>query len=339
MSIKRIAISRTDAIGDVILTLPLAGLLKSLHSNCQLIFLGRTYTQSVVACCPHIDEFINMDAIEKLSFEEQTRAFENLHLDAIIHVLPNKQIARLAKNAHIPLRIGTTNRIHHWKSCNKLVPLSRRKSSLHEAQLNFKLAYPLGAKSDYTLAEVLSFQRFEVPQKSFSIIDKQKFNIVLHPKSNGSGREWGLNNFAELIRLLPPNLFKIFITGTATEGDIIRQTLLGPFEDKVVNLTGKQSLEEFISFLSQTDAILAAGTGPLHIGAALGIHAIGLFPPIKPIHPARWAPLGHKTKVFVNNDRNCKKICLHDTRACVCMKKILPHDILKYLLELQSSKE
>ncbi|NLF41723.1 MAG: glycosyltransferase family 9 protein, partial [Bacteroidales bacterium] len=41
-------ISRTDAIGDVILTLPLASYLKSLEPGRKIIFLGRNYTKAII---------------------------------------------------------------------------------------------------------------------------------------------------------------------------------------------------------------------------------------------------------------------------------------------------
>ena len=47
--------------------------------------------------------------------------------------------------ARIAERIGTTNRIYHWRYCNELVRLSRRNSVYHEAQLNLRLLAPLGA--------------------------------------------------------------------------------------------------------------------------------------------------------------------------------------------------
>jgi ADP-heptose:LPS heptosyltransferase len=38
--------------------------------------------------------------------------------------------------------------------------------------------------------------------------------------------------------------------------------------------------------------LVAASTGPLHIASAVGIHAIGLYPSKRPMHPGRWMPLG-----------------------------------------------
>jgi heptosyltransferase-3 len=55
-------------------------------------------------------------------------------------------------------------------------------------------------------------------------------------------------------------------------------------------------LDELIAFIFNADGLLASGTGPLHLAAASGIHALGLFPPSRPIHPGRWAPLGKKAE-------------------------------------------
>jgi heptosyltransferase-3 len=63
---KTIIISRTDSIGDVVLTLPMAGLIKKFYPQSKVIFLGKTYTEPVVALSKHVDEFINWDELQKL---------------------------------------------------------------------------------------------------------------------------------------------------------------------------------------------------------------------------------------------------------------------------------
>ena len=47
--LHKIIISRTDSIGDVMLTLPLCVWLKEKYPNTELVFLGRTYTESIVS--------------------------------------------------------------------------------------------------------------------------------------------------------------------------------------------------------------------------------------------------------------------------------------------------
>jgi len=320
-------ISRTDAIGDVVLTLPMAGVLKQLYPDAQILFLGRAYTEEVVMASEHIDGFINWDKCKDLSI---------FNADAIIHVFPNKDIARAAKKAHIKERIGTTNRIYHWWTCNRLVKLSRRHSPLHEAQLNLQLLRPLGAAAQYSLEDIRRYYGLTrlapLPADIAARIDPRRFNLVLHPKSRGSAREWGLDNFRELIRLLPQDHFKIFISGTAAEGELVR-SLFGEFPF-LTDLTGRLTLSQLISFLSRADGLVAASTGPLHLAAALGINAMGIYPPIRPMHPGRWAPVGAKAKVFVKEGEceDCRK-----TGNCHCIREIRAGMLKDYLLA-QNSK-
>ena len=134
----KIILSRTDSIGDVILTLPMAGLIKKEFPKATILFLGRSYTKEVIALSEHVDEFINYDEIEKLKAKEQITFLKKFEADIFLHVFPKKQIASLAKSAGITSRIGTTNRLYHWFTCNKLIKLSRTNSTLHESQLNLK---------------------------------------------------------------------------------------------------------------------------------------------------------------------------------------------------------
>ena len=55
---KNILIVRTDRIGDLILTLPLAGLIKKQYPDSKVSFLVREYTKNIVSNHPYIDEVI-----------------------------------------------------------------------------------------------------------------------------------------------------------------------------------------------------------------------------------------------------------------------------------------
>jgi heptosyltransferase III len=330
--IQRIIISRTDAIGDVILTLPLCGIIKKEYPGSKIIFLGRTYTEAVIKCCEWVDEFINADDLLKANDEEATAELQKLNADAFLHVFPNKRLASLAKKAGIPIRIGTTNRLFHWGKVNKLVPLSRKNSTLHEAQLNCKLLGPLGIKVLPSLKELSEFTGFtRIPEESnLSILNKTKINVILHPKSNASAREWSLENYRNLIRLLPAEKYNIFISGTDKEKAILSDWIQ-MLPAHVNDIIGKFSLKEFISFISQADYLVAASTGPLHIAAATGTGAIGIYPPIKPMHPGRWQPIG-KNAHYVCVDRSCND-CRKAPQTCHCMNDITAQEIAVLLSE------
>ena len=291
----------------------------------------------MVDTCAHVDQFVPWDLLSGLDEASQAKAFGDLHVDTIIHVFPHKQIARLAKAADIPVRIGTRSRLHHLLYCNKLVPLSRKNSPFHEAQLNLKLLAPLDIHESPALDELQgSFGLTKVkhlPQELRNLIKPQMRAVILHPCTKGSAREWGLDRFSELLALLPVDRFQVFVTGSSAEGESMRG-FLSQNHTRITDLTGKLSLAELVSFISSCDALVAASTGPLHIAAALDKIAIGIYAPMKPIWPRRWAPIGLRAHVLVA-DRNCND-CRHGG-PCECMRSIVPKNVAAILIAQAAS--
>lgn len=329
---ETIIISRTDSIGDVVLTIPMCGVLKEYFPKCKIIFLGNTYTLPVLNACSYIDEAIDWWALRNLPEKAQIEAINKLNANAFIHVFPNKQLSSLISKTNIKYRIGTNRRIYNLFNCNKLVNLTRKNTNFHEAQLNIKLLSPFGINIQPELNEIpkwYGLNKIAESNKAKEYIDSAKINVILHPKSKGSAREWGLTNFKALINQLPEEKFNILISGTEEEGKLFREELLSTGKKNVKDVSGKLSLSEFISLINYADALVAASTGPLHIAAALNKTAIGLFAPMRPIFPTRWAPLGEKAKVLVKEKscNDCKK-----GGACHCIMEIEPlqaYQILK----------
>ena len=109
----------------------------------------------------------------------------------------------------------------------------------------------------------------------------------------------------------------MYFSGTAAEGDLFRSSL--PNHELIHDCSGTMDLTSFISFIAEADALVACSTGPLHIAASTGIHAIGLFSPRRPIHPGRWSPIGPKVSVLTFDDQcpTCKK-----GKSCNCIANI-----------------
>lgn len=330
-----ILLSRNDGIGDMVLMLPMAGVIKANYPQIKIAVLGKKYTKALVDACIYVDEFIDED-----DFFSKEILVDNLKPHAIIHVRTNKRVAKRAKALKIPLRIGTTSRMYHWFTCNKLIPLSRKTSTLHEAQLNLKLLAPLGIYKEYSLAELQTYfglERMEILQQQYlDVLQTDKFNLVIHPKSQGSSREWPIEHFTALINMLDADKYNIILTGVEKEKPFIQKIIDG-LNKPVINLAGNLELSQFIPFLKNCDGIVANATGPLHLGAALGIHALGIYPPIKPIHPGRWSPLGSKVQVFVL-DKNCT-VCKNDKNFCPCVNAIKPVEIKIALDKIVSQKQ
>jgi ADP-heptose:LPS heptosyltransferase len=332
---QSLIISRTDSIGDVMLTLPLCGLLKKYYPDLKILFLGANYTRAVVQCCDHVSQFIDQNELLSLDRKALTRFLAEKEVFGIVHVFPNKAIARRFAQCSLPLRLGTTNRIYHWTTCNRLVTLSRKNSRLHEAQLNIALMrdYLPAQVFDLPLNTLADYYGFHAPLLASDfrkLIPDDCPAWVLHPKSKGSAREYPLPAWIVLAERLSETA-TVFISGTENERQAL-QPIFDRLGNRVVDIVGKMNLSEFIAFLSNVTGIIAGSTGPLHIGSALGIRAVGLYPPIRPVHPGRWSPVGKHALALTGKDY-CHR-CLPRNGTCACMEAITVGQITDGLTSL-----
>lgn len=322
----RILISRIDKIGDVILTLPLAGWLKQKYPTSQIYFLGQNYTSDVIKLSGAVDHVIEWNELSASPIAQ--KVLSDLKIDIAIHVFPNSKIAWLCKKANIPIRIGTSHRWYHWFTCNHLSHFSRKNSHFHEAQLNFKLIVKNDSEIP-ALNQIPTYYELKTPPPPpkwvLEKLSKDKLNIILHPKSKGSAREWPLENFSKLISIAGSK-YNFLISGGPNEKELLSSWISK--HPEAVDLTGALTLAELVSVINASDGLIAASTGPLHIASSLGVSALGLYPPIKPMDPNRWAPLGKKATFLVEN-KNCNS-CLNQT-SCPCMNLIIPEQVFNVI--------
>lgn len=316
---KKVLISRTDSIGDVMLTLPLVAWLKENFPSCHVTFLCRSYTEKIVRCMQGVDETLLLETIENKEKADQVAFVESLKIDAAIHVFPRKSLAKLLKKAGIPVRIGTSHRSYHLFTCNIRPSFSRKRSPLHEAQLNFELIRPFGLK------ELPAFEKLNEWTKLFTspeaalpeFISGLTDYVILHPKSQGSAREWPVEKYMELASELVQSGKSVVFTGTEKEGEQFRNSI--PANERIIDSTGKLDIEQLITLINHCSAIVACSTGPLHIGGFLNKCTVGLYSPRIPIHPGRWKPLGSKTQILVF-DPDCP-VC-RSGKECDCLSQI-----------------
>lgn len=326
---KRILFSRTDSIGDVILTLPLVAEFKKKFPEVEVWFLAAPYTIPVLECCSAIDKIVDWKMLTDAPKPMQVQRLRELEIDTIVHVFPNKEIARLAKNAKIPMRIGTSHRVFHVLTCNEKVNFTRRKSDFHEAQLNFHLmrntGFPTLPSWEMLNADLSYFK----PAQHVEVAELQphKKQVILHAKSQGSAVEWPIEKYAILAEELERLDVRVFFTGTEKEGVSFRGAI--SWSDNIVDTSGRFTLSELISFVDQCDMLVACSTGPLHIAGIRNKHVIGLFTAKRPLHPGRWRPLGENSVALTS-----RPVCTCKSKErCTCLEDISVELVLNQIKE------
>lgn len=324
-----IILSRPDALGDAVVTMTTAGWIKEHAPSTRVVVVAKEYTRPVWSRCAHADRVITLEELERGGERTAVPELEAVGAEAIVHVFPHRPLARWAKAAGIPWRIGTSHRWWHWSTCNERVGFSRKRSDLHEAQLNIKLLAPFGVPMPSTIAELVPHIGYAAPAPAAGVkalLRPGVRNIILHPLL-GSGVGWGLENFSALIHALDPARYHCLITGTAEEARRYRVHL--PITaDHVTDTGGTLGMEGLMQLVGACDAFVSASTGPLHLAAASGVRAIGLFSMRRPIFPARWAPIGRDAHALVH-DPGCAP-CARGA-PCDCIQRISPRRVLEQL--------
>lgn len=326
----RILVSRTDRIGDVVLTLPLCGLLRT-ELGAEVVVLGRGYTRPVLEASPHVAEVLDWDDVALAGPRAQRDFLGAARVDVILHAFPRPDIARAARAAGIATRIGTSHRLYHWLTCNAPEHFSRRHSPLHESQLNVRLARRLLGEPIPTSDALAHLTRLEprepLPAAVTDLLDSRRSQLVLHPLTGGSAREWPLAHWRELAESLDPSRVQVVVTGSVSERELLAGWMR-TMPAHTTDLTGQLSVGQLVSLYARVDGVVAASTGPLHIAAAAGANTLGLFSPTAPVHPGRWAPMGPRASYMtpaVSCD-SCRGL-RGATDSCTCLDAITVSDV------------
>lgn len=335
MAIKssHILICRNDNIGDVVLTLPITAWLKQHFPSVKISFMCRGYAAAVVRRCSTVDDVVECEGV----MDDPVRYFRQSDIDTVIFAQPDRRFAIAAFKAGIKHRVGNARqKIYQLLFCNRRVRFSKRTTDLHEAQINFEFLRPFGLGSIPDLETIAGLYQFkpETDAQVGALLAPHRFNLIIHTKSNGHGREWPIGHFTRLADILKkqPDIH-LWTTGSAAEGRWLEEHAAALLESQnVSNVCGKLTLAQLGVMISLADGLIASGTGPLHLSAALGQRTLGLFPPTRPMHPGRWAPVGRRAQsLFMPTScPNCRE---RTTPSCECMENITPQAVGEIVLQ------
>lgn len=322
---KNILIVRTDRIGDVILTLPLAGIIKKVYPDSRITFLVREYTKNIVSNHPFIDEVIVInESKNKVSFFDNVEIIKSKKFDVCIVARPSFVIAIILFFSGIKNRIGTGYR---WYSLffNQRVYEHRKTAEHHELEYNVNLLNKIGIKNSVTEENVSYDLTVDdgALQKVIQLlldekVDLQKLIIIVHPGSGGSSVDLPVDKFIELVNRLDSDNFQIILTGNKNEAALCNKI---KSSSKAINFAGKFNLEELTALISKCSIFISNSTGPIHIAAALRKFTVGFYPKIVSCSQERWGPYTSKKLVYVPQI-DCKNCTREQCENLNCMNSI-----------------
>jgi heptosyltransferase III len=329
---ENVLVVRTDRIGDVVLTLPMIPVLRSVLPRARISMLLRPYTAALVDGFEGIDDILTYDdSGERKGFFAFLAELRARHFDLVVVSHPTFRIAALAFLAGIQTRVGSGYR---WYSFlfNKPVFEHRKTAEKHEAEYNLSLLRTLGVDPPEVPRISLPLdeharRKAAAELERIGVSPTEDF-VVLHPGSGGSARDWSPRNFGELAKGLAKENVKVVVTGIDAENALVNEvvTLSG---GSAFPSVGRLTLKELGALVASARLFVSNSTGPLHIAAAVGTPVIAFYPPIRECSPRRWGPLTDKKIVFTADNLSCPRCQGGPCQGNDCMEQIKVTDVLR----------
>jgi len=347
---KHLLFIRLDAIGDFILWLDAARVLREYYEGYHITFVGNALYNDLAKSLPYFDTVISVSPnklrkdlkyrfqifqeIRKTSYEKiihfpYTRSAYFPDGEAIVHI------------ARSPEKIGSIgDPTDNWrkKISDRFYTrlLSATPKLMMELERNAEFLNELGVK-DY-LAKVVQFP-FEIPNSTVPVI---QFDYILFPGAGSPKRQWPLAAFASLAdRIYQEMGWQGLICGGPGEEKLGEQ-LMSLTKAPLRSAIGKTSLTELISLISQAQLLIGNETSAVHIAAAVNTPAIcllggghyGRFMPYPALNNGRPlpTPVVHKMTCF-----ECNWQCifdLKDSQPVPCIENISVDAVWKKIEQL-----
>jgi heptosyltransferase-2 len=150
--------------------------------------------------------------------------------------------------------------------------------------------------------------------------------VALAPGSVGEAKRWPASHYAEVAKALAMDGVEIWIIGGPDEKPFAKE-IIAHAGSGVRDFTGG-ALRDGVIALSLASAVVANDSGLLHVSAALGVPAIGIF---GPTDPAKWAPINPVADIIVHEPPLDCQFCAQyvcPLQHHNCMREIAPSRVV-----------
>lgn len=303
-----ILVTRTDRIGDLVLTTPVFKALRDKFPKARiaaLVFIGH---REVVEGNPFLDEVILYDkeGSEKSIWGQFGFAgrIRKKKFNLVVHCHATNRMHLATWLAGIPVRIGYDRRapwaLTHVKQYDK------KFGEKQETEYLFDLLTPLGI----TRPEVLEsfFPVTDRAQRSFNHlmfhlkIPQGKPWVILSPSASDVTKMWPAEKFSELAARIQRDMDGIVMAiGSAKDKPVV-ESVREKSNVPILDLGGRLTLGMLAALLKKSAILISNDSGPVHIASAVGCPVVSIFGRYEPgLGPNRWRPLGRNGRIVVKD--------------------------------------
>lgn len=325
-----VLVTRTDRLGDLILTAPLFDAVKQHFPRARVSVLASPANAGIAARLRGIDA-VEVDDVEArhsgwrgtLTLAHRLR---QLGIDIILFGNSKHRLALGAWLARIPVRIGSARRGY---SILYTARVHGRRFE-HETDRMLRLLQPLGINATSGVAAqctVTEQDRAAVAQllTTRGLGPGQRLAVV-HPGNSGNAMNASPAWYVTLADALHEAGYTVVLTGTAADHALTAH-IAGAMQHSALDLSGDLTVGELGALLARSQLCIASSTGPTHLAAAVGTPTVGLYSPLA--DQERWLPRGVTVEVLRPGVGMTCPTCLGPRCAFFnCMDRIAPERVV-----------
>jgi lipopolysaccharide heptosyltransferase II len=335
----KIAVIRTDRIGEVLLSTVLVPAIKLVYPEAEIFFVTSEYARPLVEDMELVKEVLTFNTPYKKGWvREAGRLAGDLRrrrIDTAIVLNPHKALHLACFLAGIPVRAGYDRK---WGFLlNRRIRDERDKGLKHECEYAMDLSRAIGI--DWSVPEVrLGVNEAAGERAARLLADKMDGAghalVAVHPGSSNISKIWPRERYAELIRRIKDeSVAEVVLLGGAGEKRLTEE-IARESGVRTVDLAGELDLKELAAVLARVDIFVGNDAGPMHMAAAVGTPVVAIFGRNIPgVGPKRWGPWGEGHVVF-HETPGCEPCldsgCNKDHR---CLKNITVDQVFEAVKE------
>jgi len=331
---KNILIRGVNWIGDSIMTLPTIKSLRKIFKNSNISLLIKPWVFSIFENNPDINEIIKYE-------DEYNTLLGHIKL---ANILKKRKfdIAILLQNAFdaalITFLAGIKERAGYKRDgrgflLTKPINIHEKLKNKHQVYYYLNLIEGLGFKPEFSIPYIYLKIDERINARNY-LSHLKRPTLGINPGATyGSAKRWFPERFAEIASwFIKDTDGSVIIFGSKSETDISEEIIkhietkylkdyvpiIDNKHSKVLDLTGRTTLRELVSLISECDVFLTNDSGPLHISYAVGTPLVALF---GSTNPELTGPLGNSNIVIKSDtpcspcfNRSCKQndlMCMH----------------------------
>jgi ADP-heptose:LPS heptosyltransferase len=320
-----IVISRTDRLGDLLLSFPAFYRVREMFPEARIIVLIRKYTADLLYGQAFIDRVICIDDFE---FPDLVQQLRNEKPDYFIALFSNDEIGKLAKLSGAKYRIGPLSKLHSWLVYNEGIRQKRSHARKNEAEYNLDLVNRLSTVKSAGNAYTKLFYDAEHREYAANFLASTEVKpsvriVVINPFSGGSAKNLSLQQYLALGKFIIDREPLAHVVYIATKSDAYQpiQLVANGRQSLFIN---EGSILNLVALLDRASLYVGASTGPTHIAAFLNKQVVAIYPKILNQSPIRWGLLGCDNVCYIQPDVPCSQKfgCKRSCKYYDCFKSL-----------------